>query len=242
MRDPDWIVLDIDGVLIDVTESYDVAVKRTYEALIEDPATEVPLPLHTIRNFREKGKFGDDYKVTEGLVLAGLDGRLKNLVEEFPAGEDLDWMENRVGKSIDSPRVKRTFDRIYLGGADSPTDKGLWTREQPLVDISLLKEVETRFNLGYVTGRSNEELELAARILDYELSDAVTRDNFLKPDYRALSSLVGEARGIYAGDTLNDRMLVDNYNERTSGRFEFVLVDEDNPINRVLYGFLERKD
>jgi hypothetical protein len=151
-------------------------------------------------------------------------------------------MKSRVGVSIDSARVKRTFDRIYLGGAESATEKGLWTGEKPLVDLSLLKEVETRFNLGYVTGRNNEELELAARILDYELSKAVTRNDFLKPDYRALSSLVGEAEGIFAGDTLNDRMLVDNYNEKTSGQFEFVLVDEDNPINRVLNGFLERKD
>lgn len=242
MRDPDWIVLDIDGVLIDVTESYDVAVRRTYETLVEDPEDKALLPLDTIRKFREKGKFGDDYKVTEGLILAGLAGRLKSLVEEFLAGEDLDWMKSRVGVSIDSARVKRTFDRIYLGGSESATEKGLWTREKPLVDLSLLKEVETRFNLGYVTGRSNEELELAARILDYELSNVVTRNDFLKPDYRALSSLVGEAEGIFAGDTLNDRMLVDNYNERTSGRFEFVLVDEDNPINRVLNGFLERKD
>lgn len=239
MKNPKWIVLDVDGVLIGVEESYDRAVKKTSEKLLAKLGEGGSVSRETIRDFRKKGRFGDDYMVTEGLVLAGLKGDLKKLVEEFPRGEELEWMRNRTGKRIGEENVRPIFDRLYLGSDDSPSEDGLWQREKPLVDTSLLEEIAREFKLGYVTGRSQEELELAYRVLNYKLSNTVTREAFRKPDPRALTQLVGEENGVYVGDTHNDRLLVENYNESTEGCFEFIGIDSNNSINRVLRSFLD---
>ncbi|MFB6214766.1 MAG: hydrolase [Candidatus Bipolaricaulia bacterium] len=241
MENPEWIVLDVDGVLIEVEDSYDLAVKRTVEKLWTKLGKGGSISLETIRAFRRKGQFGDDYSVTEGLALAGLNEDPKKFVEEFPRGEELDWIRNRIGKRIGEEKVQPIFDRLYLGEGDSPSEDGLWQEEEPLVDTALLDKASVQFKLGYITGRSRQELKLAARVLNHELSNAVTREDFRKPDTRALAHLVGESSGIYAGDTYNDRLLVENYNEETKGDFEFVMIDPGNPINRVLRDLLDKK-
>lgn len=238
MENPEWIVLDVDGVLIGVEESYDLAVKKTAEKLLEKLGEGGSISLETIRELRRKGRFGDDYRVTEGLVLAALKGDQKKLVEEFPPGEEPGWMRKRAGRRIEPEKIKPIFDRIYLGNDRSPSEDGLWRCEKPLVDTTLLDEIANRFKLGYVTGRSRKEMELASQVLNYELSNTVTREDFRKPDPRALAQLVGEGSGVYAGDTYNDGLLVENYNEETEGCFEFIMIDPDNPINQVLRNFL----
>lgn len=238
MEDPNWVVLDVDGVLIGVEESYDQAVKKTTEKLLAGLGDGGDVSLKTIRAFRKKGRFGDDYRVTEGLVLAGLKGDLKKLVEEFPHGEDLGWMRSRAGRRIGENNISPIFDRLYLGGDGSPSEDGLWRQEKSLVDTSLLDKVAEQFELGFITGRSRQELELASRVLNYNLPNAVTREDFRKPDPRALVQLVGEETGVYVGDTYNDRLLVENYNEKTEGCFEFIMIDSDNSIDGVLESFL----
>ena len=234
MTDLDWVVLDVDGVMINVEESYDLAVKKTAEKILKDLGVEEDISLEKVRDFRAKGKFGDDYRVTEGLVLAksGDDG--DQLIEELPRGAGISWIRNRTKLSIDESRVRNIFDRSYLGAENSVSEEGLWKQEKPLIDTSLLDKTAKKFNLGFVTGRSREELELASRILDYSFSNAVTRDDFLKPDPEALTSLVKDATGVYLGDTFNDKLLVENYNEETAGVFEFVLIDSDTSANQVL--------
>ena len=242
MTELEWVVLDVDGVMIAVEESYDLAVKKTAEKLLKDLGIEEDISLETIRDFRFKGKFGDDYQVTEFLVLATLDGIPEKLIEELPRGAGLNWIRNRVGTSIGESEVMSIFDRLYLGADGSASEHGLWKREKPLVETSLLDRIDERFNLGFVTGRSREELELASRILDYHFSNAVTRNEFLKPNPDALASLVGTATGVYLGDTVNDELLVENFNEDTDGEFSFVLIDHDTSVNQVLKEIIAYSD
>ena len=234
MDNINWVVLDVDGVLIDVSESYDLAVKRTAEKLLNRMGYEYSVSPEEIREFRKRGQFGDDYKVTEGLVITSIVEDGEKLIEIFPKGEDINWLRKETGKEIGEETIEPIFDRLYFEGDDISGENGLWKREKPLVDTSLLKEVSDRYALGYVTGRSREEVDLASQILDFQLSNVVTREDFLKPDHRALTSLVGEENGIYAGDTYNDHLLVKNFNRKTDGEFIFVLIDQENPINTVL--------
>lgn len=239
-----WIVLDIDGVLIDPSNSYDRAVKRTGELLLSEMGTNDTLELDTIRSFRKIGRFGDDYKVTEGLVLAKLTGEFETFIADFPRGEDLNWIRERVGETLGRGRVKTKFDRFYFGSNTStgkPESDGLWRREEPLVDTGLLDEIEENFSFGYITGRSREEIALAEEILDYELRNVVTRDEYQKPDPRALSSLVGNERGVYIGDTYNDKLLVENFNNE-GNEFSFILIDENRRTEEVLETILEVRD
>lgn len=239
-----WVVLDIDGVLIDVSNSYDLAVKRTAKALLSERGPDGELDLETIRSFRKRGKFGDDYRVTEGLVLAKLSSNFDELIAKFPRGGDLGWVKNRVGAEIDKKKLRTRFDQFYLEGGSS-TGSGkrdcLWRQERALVDPPLLDQINDRFSLGYITGRNRKEVELAKKILSYEIRNVVTREEFTKPNPRALRSLVGKDNGVYIGDTHNDRLLVKNYNEE-GGEFSFILVDENRPASNILTGILSGSD
>lgn len=237
-------MLDIDGVLIDVSNSYDLAVKRTAKTLLSKRGVDGELDLETIRGFRKRGKFGDDYKVTEGLVLAMLSSNFDELMAEFPRGGDLNWVKNRAGVEIDRGDLRTRFDKCYLEGSSSigsGQGDGLWKREEAMVDPSLLDEIKDRFSLGYITGRNRKEVELAEKILNYEIRNVVTREEFQKPDSQALTALVGKENGVYIGDTHNDRLLIKNYNEE-GGEFSFILVNEDRPASDILTGILAGSD
>ncbi|MFP4507348.1 MAG: HAD family hydrolase [Candidatus Acetothermia bacterium] len=238
-----WVVLDIDGVLIDPSDSYDRAVKQTGELLLSKMGIDEKIGLETVRSFRKKGRFGDDYKVTEGLILAQMSGDLEGFVSDFPRGEDLNWIRNRVGEKIGRGKVKKRFDRFYFG-ENNPENiaesDGFWRREKPLVDTDLLERIEENSCFGYITGRSREEIALAEEILDYQLRNVVTRDEYQKPDPRALTSLVDGDSGVYIGDTYNDKLLVDNFN-KSGGDFSFVAIDENMETNDVLERILNWK-
>lgn len=242
MKNWKWVVLDIDGVLIDVSDSYDLAVKRTAKTLLSKQGVDGELDLETIRSFRKRGKFGDDYKVTEGLILAKLSSNFDELIAKFPRGGDLDWVKNQTGVEIDKEDLRTRFDQFYLGDHSSTKSgerDGLWKREKAMVDPSLLDEINEEFSLGYVTGRNRKEVKLAEKILNYEIRNVVTREEFQKPDPRALETLVGEENGVYIGDTYNDKLLVENYNEEGPD-FSFIQVDENNRINSFLTDILAR--
>ncbi|MBS3825907.1 HAD family hydrolase, partial [Candidatus Bipolaricaulota bacterium] len=118
---------------------------------------------------------------------------------------------------------------------------GLWQQERALVDPPLLDRINDRFSLGYITGRNRKEVELAEKILGYEIRNVVTRKEFTKPNPQALRSLVGKENGVYIGDTHNDRLLVKNYNEG-GGKFSFILVDEKRPASNILTDILTESD
>ena len=239
----EWVVLDIDGVLIGVSESYDRAVELTAEKLLAELGADYQFSPTTIRSFRKKGQFGDDYKVTEGLVLAGTKENPEEFVAGFPAGKGLEWIRERTEMNIGRDRVKEIFDRYYLGGkyGDEITTTGLWEREEAMVDGPLLEKIETRFNLGFITGRSRQEVRLAGEILDYDFSRVITREDYHKPDPRALRTLVGGESGVYLGDTLNDRLLVENFND-TGGEFDFIPVEDPSRTEGLLAKFISDPD
>ena len=236
MGDLTWVVLDIDGVLIDPSDSYDRAVKLTGELLLSEIDQDGAFKLDTIRKFRRKGRFGDDYRVTEGLVLAQLTSDFEGFINNFPRGHDLEWIRDEVGEEIGRKKVKKHFDRFYFG--EEGESEGLWKEEKPFVDTTLLNRIDERFKLGYITGRNRDEVELAEQVMNYELSPVVTRDQYHKPDPRALAELVGDETGVYVGDTLNDRIFVENYNENGND-FTFIMVDEDNRPTEVLGRILD---
>lgn len=223
----EWIVFDVDGVLIDVSESYDVATTRTVEAFVEELGLNYPVTPELVRTFRKKGRFGDDYHVSEGLVLAGLSQDPVEYIKDFPVGKGLDEIREEFGKSLDQTEVRKTFDDLYLGntGSCGETDgDGLWTNETPIVERKLIEDLSRHFSVGYVTGRNRKEARLAELILSFEMDNLMTRDDApKKPNPESLKVLVGEEPGVYVGDTENDRKLVNNFG-RVGGDFDFIMI------------------
>ena len=224
-----WVVFDIDGTLIDVGESYDLAVKLTGEYFLRSFGREREVELEWIRRLRSKGSFGDDFKVSEAIILFSLAGDVKGLIDQFPPGEGIGWVRKRFGFEISPENIERVFNTFYLGNIyedrlfDFP---GLWRREKPLIEAELLQKLSEEFKVGVVTGRSELELRLAEEILGFRFERAITRELGLKPNPDLLWELVKGERGVYVGDTINDELFVENY-RRKYGDFDFVMVGRD---------------
>jgi histidinol-phosphate aminotransferase len=82
---PDLICLDMDGVLLDTTASYDVCVQKTVSALGgSEPA------VAELQQVRNEGRFNDDWALAQTLL-------------------------KRLGLQVEYARVVATFQKFYLG-------------------------------------------------------------------------------------------------------------------------------
>ncbi len=239
-----WLVFDIDGVLIDVSQSFDHTVKDTVTYLLNDQGLEISLK--DIRKLRKKGVFGDDFKLTETLV-AGLSifDSSEEVLENFLEEGDIQWVRKEWSDGIDKSKLIKVFNSFYLGQRYEEgifNFEGYWKKEKSIVRPKMLKKAEKNFEIGVVTGRNRLELNLAQDIIGYKFDNHITREIFLKPDPRALNELVGMANGVYVGDTICDQELVENYNSTYEGDFNFVKIDgEINTVNTFLEKILRKK-
>jgi len=77
----DSIVFDCDGVLIDVSNSYDLAIKKTVDFIIKEMAQVNESGLVTtsmIEGFKASGGFNDEVDVTYALILSVVAAKKKN--------------------------------------------------------------------------------------------------------------------------------------------------------------------
>jgi len=77
----DSIVFDCDGVLIDVSNSYDLAIKKTVDFIIKEMAQVNESELITtsmIEGFKTSGGFNDEIDVTYALILSVVAAKKKN--------------------------------------------------------------------------------------------------------------------------------------------------------------------
>jgi len=237
-----WLIFDVDGVLIDVSESYDLATKLTVEYFLKELGREKAIDVEIIRKLRRKGAFGDDFKVSEALIIGALTEDIQQFVEDFPSGKGIEWVRSRFGTAVNPKSIEKVFNTFYLG--EYYKDRifefdGLWKKEKPIVKRELLEKANERFKLGVVTGRNKLELKLAEELIGFHFENAVTRELYVKPDPKALWHLTKGEEGIYIGDTINDGLLVENYKKACGKEFEFLMVgrnakDVNEAIEKVL--------
>lgn len=235
-----WIIFDVDGVLIDTSESYDEATKLTVEHYLREVGVIANMPYKLIKELRKKGSFADDFRLSEALIIAVMGGEdLEKFVDEFPIGKGVKYVKDKYGVKVDGEKMVRIFNTYYLGRLyDEALFKfeGLWKKERPIVDRNLLETAKRKYKLGVITGRNALELELAYRIIGFRFPVAITREMARKPEPRALELMVRrEEEGIYIGDTINDELLIKNYNKKHDTNFGFVMVRRDvKDVNEVL--------
>ena len=68
----DGIIFDCDGVLIDISESYDLAIRNTAKHILEEYGIKNPILVdsHIIDGFKSTGGFNDEVDLTYGVILA----------------------------------------------------------------------------------------------------------------------------------------------------------------------------
>jgi haloacid dehalogenase superfamily, subfamily IA hydrolase, TIGR01548 len=228
------VVLDIDGVLVDVADSYRRAivesVRRVYGETVGREA---------IQPFKNAGGFNNDWLVTDAISLYALAGE-QGFEQDVPtfadqiadAGGGLDGTKAVLDAELstaeyetvidqwDPDRLRTVFQALYLGsdrfaeleGDQPPFDADGYINDEPvLVESATLDELTNSYDIGVVTGRPAAEADIALdRIgLDLDAEYTFTMDNWEhgKPQPDALLTLAERFdadRVVFAGDTLDD--------------------------------------
>jgi HAD superfamily hydrolase (TIGR01548 family) len=226
----DAVVLDIDGVLVDVTDSYRRAivesVDRVYGRTIDDAA---------VQAFKDAGGFNNDWELTYAAALfvlardAGSDADVTAVTDAIASrGGGLDAAEAVVRDAgydaafdrWDPDRLRATFQALYLGadlyrdleGDDPPFETRGYVHDEPIIaDDATIVELTDRFAVGVLTGRPAAEAEIALSRVGLSVPDAhrFTMDDWAegKPHPRALTTLADRleaTRVALVGDTLDD--------------------------------------
>jgi len=230
--DVDAVVLDIDGVLVDVADSYRRAivesVDRVYGRTVDDAA---------VQQFKNAGGFNNDWELTYAAALfvlareSGLDADVTAFTDAIAArGGGLDAAEavvrdasvadDAVFERWDTDRLHDVFQALYLGtdryreleGGDPPFEAPGYIHDEPvLADRETIPDLTDRFAVGVLTGRPAAEATIALSRVNLSVPDAhrFTMDDWAegKPHPRALMTLADRLdadRVAFAGDTLDD--------------------------------------
>ncbi|AZH24443.1 TIGR01548 family HAD-type hydrolase [Haloplanus aerogenes] len=230
--DVDAVVLDIDGVLVDVADSYRRAivesVDRVYGQTVDDAA---------IQQFKNAGGFNNDWELTYAAALfvlahdTGYDADVTAFTDAIAeAGGGLDAAEAVIrDAAVDdaavfdrwSPdRLRDVFQALYLGadlyrdleGGEPPFETRGYIHDEPvLIEAATIDALTDRFAVGVLTGRPAAEAEIALDRVGLSVPDAhrFTMDDWEegKPHPRALVTLaerLDAASVAFAGDTLDD--------------------------------------
>ncbi|MEZ3115297.1 TIGR01548 family HAD-type hydrolase [Halobaculum sp. MBLA0147] len=229
----DTVVLDVDGVLVDVADSYRRAVvesvARVYDA---DP------PRAAIQPLKDAGGFNNDWLVTDALALYVLARRegydadpeaYAAAIADAGGGREgarsvlaaaLGDVADTVERAWDPDRLRDTFQALYLGadlyrdleGGEPPVETTGYVHDEPvLVDPETVATLTDRYPVCVLTGRPSAEADIALdRVgLDVPAERRFTMDDWTagKPDPSALTTLAERTdaeRVAFAGDTLDD--------------------------------------
>jgi HAD superfamily hydrolase (TIGR01548 family) len=229
----DAVVLDIDGVLLDVADSYRRAivesVERQYDRTIDRPS---------IQAFKDAGGFNNDWELTYAAALYVLTSDRDHLsVTEFTdriaeRGGGLTAAEavaeahlspadhEAVREAWDPDALRETFQALYLGsdlfreleGGDPPFETDGYIHDEPVVvDGETLDYLTSRYRVGVLTGRPAAEANIALTRARLAVIDdhRFTMDDWDegKPHPHALTTLASTFDAehvVFVGDTLDD--------------------------------------
>lgn len=214
----DCVVLDIDGVLVDVADSYRRAIVESIERVYDDT-----IPREGIQAFKDAGGFNNDWELTYAAalyVLARQEGYADS-VEAFTdriaeRGGGLEAAEDVVEIALSPDAAERVFERwdrerlhevfqwLYLGAdlygdlegeppGGLPADHSGFIHDEPvLLDASTREWLADRA-VGVLTGRPAPEAEIALARVDFEIPEThrFTMDDWEqgKPHPHALVTL-----------------------------------------------------
>jgi HAD superfamily hydrolase (TIGR01548 family) len=232
--DADTVVLDIDGVLVDVADSYRRAIVESVERIYGETITQP-----AIQQFKDAGGFNNDWELTDAVALYVLAGRqgfplsIETFTDRIAAsggglgaarsvvGDELDPApRERALDAWDRERLRDVFQQLYLGaelyrelegGSPELHTQGFIHDEPILLDAETREQLLDRFSVGVLTGRPEAEAEIALeRVgLDIPAQHRFTMDDWDagKPDPHALVTLAERFDGesiVFVGDTLDD--------------------------------------
>jgi len=246
--DVDAVVLDVDGVVVDVADSY----RRTVVETVAD-CHGVAFDRSVIQPFKDAGGFNNDWVLTDALALyalareVGYDADVESFADAIAdAGGGLSGAREVLRRDLgedtaaeiedrwDPDRLRDVFQQRYLGaalyrdleGGDPDSEFSGYIHDEPvLIDEETIAALRERAALGILTGRPAAEAEIALDRagLDVPADHRFTMDDWTagKPDPAALLTLAERfdaQRVAFAGDTLDDVRTAVNADEADAER------------------------
>jgi HAD superfamily hydrolase (TIGR01548 family) len=243
----DAIVLDIDGVLVDVADSYRRAIVESIDHVYGET-----IEYDDIQLFKDAGGFNNDWELTYAAALYVLARREKprlsietytGLIEASGGGptaaetaiaDELDpAAREQVLAEWDRDRLRDVFQQLYLGsdlyreleGGEPDLDTEGFIHDEPVLLGAEARETLEAWPLGILTGRPAAEAEIALERIGLSIPETYrfTMDDWEggKPDPGALIELadrLGADRPVFVGDTLDDIRTVNNAVEADPSR------------------------
>jgi HAD superfamily hydrolase (TIGR01548 family) len=212
----DAVVLDVDGVLVDVADSYRRAIVESVERVYGDT-----IDRDGIQQFKNAGGFNNDWELTYAAALFVL-GRRKGMalsLSQFTdaidgMGGGLDAARTVVGEELtpadhefvltrwNRERLRDVFQQLYLGsdlyreieGEEPDIDAPGYINDEPVIATKeTLDALTARYHVGVLTGRPASEAEIALERVGLGLPDGhrMTMDDWAggKPEPDALVTL-----------------------------------------------------
>lgn len=228
----DAVVLDIDGVLLDVADSYRRAITETVERVAGASISDTD-----IQQFKNAGGFNNDWELTDGAILCVHTARETDIdiatftdaVAERGGGleaakavvrDQMDTDADRVFERWDPEEIRQVFQTLYLGSdlyrdledGEPAFDASGYINDEPvLISTQTIDTLQTRYSVGVLTGRPAAEADIAMDRVGLELPEEhrFTMDDWAegKPHPSALVTLAerfNADRIAFAGDTLDD--------------------------------------
>jgi HAD superfamily phosphatase len=210
----DAVVLDVDGVLVDVADSYRRAIVESVAHVYGDT-----IPRADVQAFKDAGGFNNDWELTDAAALyvlathEGFDLSVDTFTDRIAAtGGGLSGAETVVLDRLDPAerervmsewkpdRLRDVFQQLYLGRdlyreleggePDDDIDGGYIHDEPVVVDPGTLATLRAACDVGVLTGRPAAEADIALeRVgLDVPADHRFTMDDWEagKPDPHAL--------------------------------------------------------
>ncbi|MFC7132139.1 MULTISPECIES: TIGR01548 family HAD-type hydrolase [Salinibaculum] len=228
----DAVVLDVDGVLVDVADSYRRAIVESVERVHGDTIDRAD-----VQQFKDAGGFNNDWELTYAAALfvlarrAGMGLSLSQFTDAIRGmGGGLESARTVVGEELaladrerilaqwDRERLRDVFQQLYLGsdlyrdieGGDPDLDTPGFIHDEPvIVTPETIAALTDRFPVGVLTGRPAAEADIALERAGLSVPDEhrFTMDDWDegKPDPTALV-------------TLAERFGADSEEQRSSGR------------------------
>jgi len=230
----DAVVLDVDGVLVDVADSYRRAVVESVSRVYGDT-----IPKDAIQQFKDAGGFNNDWELTYAAALyvladgAGLGLSLTAFTDRVAAtGGGVSAAETvvldalgpaereRVMTEWNPDRLRQVFQQLYLGsdryreleGAEPELDTRGYIDDEPVIlDSPTAEALDACYDVGVLTGRPAAEADIALDRVGLDLPDEhrFTMDDWEegKPHPGALVTLAERFDAdsvVFVGDTLDD--------------------------------------
>ncbi|QZP36964.1 TIGR01548 family HAD-type hydrolase [Halobaculum magnesiiphilum] len=230
----DTVVLDVDGVLVDVADSYRRAVVESVDRLYGDTLARADL-----QAFKDAGGFNNDWELSDAVALyvlareRGLDADVDAFTDAVAAnGTGLDGARAAVRDALgddtadaieaewDPERIRETFQALYLGaelyrdieGDAPPFEAPGFIHDEPVIVTEATVDALTeRYPVCVLTGRPAAEADIALDRVGLDVAEErrFTMDDWEegKPHPRALVTLAERTdadRVAFVGDTLDD--------------------------------------